>query len=87
MLAVEGSGRRGKPVSVDLGAEKVHSSLIFHFREETPAVEGWVWWKSLLCSVEVGILEGFDGLFFIFWNQKVFAKLVERLIKIVFILK
>jgi hypothetical protein len=39
LLAVEGSSRRGKPVSVDLGAKKVHSSSIFHFREETPAVE------------------------------------------------
>jgi hypothetical protein len=50
LLAVEGSSRRGKPVSVDLGAKKVHSSSIFHFREETPAVEpspvveAWVRW-------------------------------------------
>jgi hypothetical protein len=85
--AVEGSSRCGKPVLVDLGAEKVHSSSIFHFREETPAVEpppvveGWVRWKSLLGPVEVGILEGSGGLFFIFWIQKVFAVLVNRLIK------
>jgi hypothetical protein len=31
--------------------------------------------------VEVGILEWSGGLFFIFWNQKVFAGLVDKLIK------
>jgi hypothetical protein len=77
--AVEGSSRRGKPIPVDLGAEKVHSSSIFHFREETPAVEpspvvkAWVRWKSLLGPVEVGILEGpvvcflFFGTFLLSW--------------------
>jgi hypothetical protein len=64
---------------VDLGAEKAYSSSIFHFREETPAVEplsvveAWVRWKSLLGPVEVGILEGlvvcflFFGTFLLGW--------------------
>jgi hypothetical protein len=45
--AVEEAGHREKPVLVDLEADEVHSSWIFHFCgstkvEKKPIVEGWV---------------------------------------------